>query len=244
MMRMETTAIAAARGEAQLRNVWGLAWNPAATENTTPETALVTLEAEYEDGTRGSLYLRPRVWYGFGQKVTRAWLTSAAGAGTVLALDVGHERGDVAQGASGGAATPALDRWEAVQTSQNGQNFGATPWVLDFVRPDGAVGFVLYGKEDASVGPKPMLGLTLLDLVGGTEVQVTPVPANAYAANALVWSPTAIVQRGATSFGTLPDGGTRIMHAEPPTAIVRCTVAAGDLDLGAFLYLRARWLFA
>lgn len=100
-MRTEAIRIPTLRGDPQLTNTYGFAWAPSDPANTLSEFALVSVDIEYEDGTRAQVTLRPRTWYGGRRRMTRVWFfASSAAAGTVAVMDYATEEGETIQPAS------------------------------------------------------------------------------------------------------------------------------------------------
>ena len=131
MIRSEKVTLAATRGDPQLRNVYGFAWNPADPDNQVSEFNVIRVEVEYQDGRVGTFVLRPRAWYGSSQVMRRVWLTY--GAGGVIVCDVGLEHGDIAQPvAVERGALPSRDLVYLVSANL------VVPVVLDFTRPSWA----------------------------------------------------------------------------------------------------------
>jgi hypothetical protein len=95
MIRTEAIAVPAVRTDPpQLYDLHALVWNPDAPENAISRYALVRAELEFADGRHGTLSLRPGVPYSSSQRITRAWLTTtAAFGGLVAAIEVGYEAG-------------------------------------------------------------------------------------------------------------------------------------------------------
>lgn len=80
--------------EPQLYNAWAFCVNPSAPEHSMPATAVVRLDAEYRDGSRGSAVLRVGQLYTAGKiGFARCWLTSSSPC--LVALDVAYEPGEV-----------------------------------------------------------------------------------------------------------------------------------------------------
>lgn len=93
-MRTETVTVGAVRGDPQLRNVWGFAWNANAPGNSVSAAAAVTVEVEWADGRTTTLRLRPGVWYAAPNQMRRVWFTT--GGGTALVLDWADTEGESA----------------------------------------------------------------------------------------------------------------------------------------------------
>ncbi len=251
MLRTDTVNVGAVRGDPQIRNAYGFAWNVSTPENTlSPGVVVLRAEVELEDGTVRRLTLRPGAWYGAEQLMTRVWLTSSiVGVGV---FDWADDPKTVLT-SSGATDAPKFPAVEGVYTNPGAftYNVPASNWVKDFTPQAGVRTGAIYYRVGASGSAIPGAGIKHLDAAGTVLFDTDAITAEGI--NSLsgqnsqwqvlaTWGPLPGANQVKVGTGGLINPVFEFNH--PPTPIVRVRFgeqAAGFVFPIGTLFVSAVW---